>query len=94
MPPIQLSRRERASLSLILAHPRQAGEIPADHAEKFVNCHLAHRQALLLYITPLGHIELLRQRFRGLKAPRPQSRSPLLGLPVWLQITHQGGTQV
>jgi hypothetical protein len=77
MPPIQLSRRERASLHKILERPCQAGEIPADHQEKFVNCDLARKRVLLLYITPLGQIELLRQRFRGLKAPGPQLQPPL-----------------
>lgn len=71
MPLIRLSRRERASLHMILDRPRQAGEIPADHEEKFVNYALAHKRVLLLYITPLGHIELLRQRFRGMKLPAP-----------------------
>jgi hypothetical protein len=80
MPPIQLSRRERASLLKILDHPRQAGEIPADHEEKFINYDLARKRVLLLYITPLGQIEILRQRFRGLKAAGAQWR-PALGVP-------------
>ena len=77
MPLIQLSRRERASLHKILERPCQAGEIPADHEEKFVNYELARKQVLLLYITPRGQIEVLRQRFRDLKAPVPQLRRPL-----------------
>jgi len=94
MPPIQLSRRERASLHMILARPREAGEIPADHEEKFVNYDLARKQALLLYITPLGHIELLRQRFRGLKATGPSLWSPSLASPGWLQVANQVRTKV
>lgn len=67
MPPIQLSRSERASLSLLLEQPRQAGEIPSDHQEKFINYGLARKTVLLLHITPLGQMELLRQRFRGME---------------------------
>lgn len=89
MPPIQLSRRERASLHKILEHPRQAGEIPADHEEKFVNYDLARKRVLLLYITPLGQIELLRQRFRGLKAAVPQLRPALAAPPARPLLTSQ-----
>ena len=85
MPPIQLSRKERASLQKIFDRPCLAGEIPSDHEEKFINYELARKRVLLLYITPLGQIELLRQRFRGLRAPvsrpkayLPQHRHPLL----------------
>lgn len=67
MPPIKLSRSERASLQKIAERPRQAGEIPSDHEEKFINYELIRRHVLLLYITPLGQMELLRQRFRGMK---------------------------
>lgn len=63
MPPIQLSRRERASLYKILERPCQIGEIPADHQEKFLNYDLARKRVLLLFITPLGQIELLRHSF-------------------------------
>ncbi len=77
MPPIQLSRRERGSLQRILQYPRPIGEIPRDHEEKLVNYGLARKRVLLLYITPVGHIELLRQRFRGLRVPLPQFRLAL-----------------
>jgi hypothetical protein len=73
MPLIQLSRRERASLHKILDRPCEAGEIPADHEEKFVNYHLARKRVMLLYITPLGQLEFLRQRFRDLKTAAPES---------------------
>jgi hypothetical protein len=64
MPPIQLSRNERASLSKLLEHPRQADEIPPDHTEKLINYGLVRKTVFLLHITPLGQMELLRQRFR------------------------------
>ena len=38
------------------------------------------KQVLLLYITPLGQLELFRQRFRGLKTPGAELR-PALPLP-------------
>lgn len=69
MPPIKLSRSERASLQKIAERPRQAGEIPSDHEEKFINYELIRRHVLLHYITPLGQMELLRQRFRGIRIP-------------------------
>lgn len=75
MPPIQLSRSERASLSKILERPRMAGEIPADHEEKFINYELAQKQVLLLHITPLGQIEYLRQHFGEVKPALPRLAS-------------------
>ena len=54
-----------------------AGDVPSDHIEKFVNYGLARKQFLLLYITPLGQIELFRQRFQILQLPVPQFRSML-----------------
>lgn len=82
MPPIQLSRAERASLQKIFDRPRLAGEIPADHEEKFINYDLARKRVLLTCITPLGQIELMRHRFGGAKrkaaaryAPMPGGRS-------------------
>lgn len=69
MPPIKLSRSERTSLQKIAEKPRLAGEINADHEEKFINYELVRKHVLLLYITPLGQMELLRQRFRGMKIP-------------------------
>lgn len=85
MPPIQLSRSERASLAKFIERPRQPGEIPADHEEKFINYDLVRRTALLIQITPLGQVEFLRQRFRGMKPliapeePRLQRPQLLLG---------------
>jgi hypothetical protein len=69
MPPIQLSRSERVSLKRIVERPCQPGDIPSDHEEKFLNYGLVQRNVLLLYVTPLGQCELLRQRFRGMAFP-------------------------
>lgn len=77
MPPIQLSRSERSSLKKLFSRPRPIGDIPPDHQEKFVNYDLVRKCVLLLYITPLGQIELLRQRFRNLKPARVPEQ-PLL----------------
>ena len=87
MPPIQLSRSERASLNKILERPCMAGEIPADHEEKFINYDLAQKQVLLLYITPLGQIELFRQRFRGIKLPVPPHKNVISPMRKPLLIT-------
>jgi hypothetical protein len=82
MPPIQLSRCERASLSKFLERPLQPGEIPADHEEKFINYDLVRKRVLLMHITELGQMELLRQRFRGMRwlmpSEEPQPSRPLL----------------
>jgi hypothetical protein len=77
MPPIQLSRSERSSLRKLFDRPRQIGEIPSDHQEKFINYDLVCKRVLLLYITPLGQIELLRQRFRNIKPARPPKHTVL-----------------
>jgi hypothetical protein len=69
MPPIQLSRSERASLQRIVERSCQPGDIPADHEEKFLNYGLVRKHVLLLCATPLGQCELLRQRFRGMTFP-------------------------
>ncbi len=70
MPPIQLSRAERASLQRIVERPCQPGDIPSDHEEKFLNYGLVRRNVLLLHVTALGQCELLRQRFRGMPFPQ------------------------
>lgn len=75
MPPIQLSRSERSSLRKLFDHPRQISDIPRDHQEKFINYDLVRKRVLLLYITPLGQIELLRQRFRNIKPATPPGKS-------------------
>lgn len=64
MPAIQMSRGERYSLQKILKRPCLVTDIPPDHAEKLVNCGLVKRQVMLLHATPLGQIEILRQRFK------------------------------
>ena len=81
VPPIQLSRKERASLCRFLERPQQPGEIPADHEEKFINYDLVRKCVLLMHITPRGQIELLRQRFgnmRPLMASEPQNPKQFL----------------
>jgi hypothetical protein len=70
MPPIQLSRSERASLRRIVERPCQPGDLPSDHEEKFLNYGLVRRNVLLLQVTPLGQCEWLRQRFRGMVFPQ------------------------
>lgn len=93
MPPIQLSRSERSSLRRLFDRPRSLGEIPADHQEKFINYDLVHKRVLLLYITPLGQIELLRQRFRDIKPAEPRQQSflpPIRRTPLLTSRFHGG----
>jgi hypothetical protein len=61
-----MSRSERQSLAKIIERPRPVTDIPADHAAKLINHGLIKKEVLLLHATPLGQVELLRQRFRGL----------------------------
>jgi hypothetical protein len=89
MPPIQLTRRERASLRKLQRRPRQLGEIPPDHQEKLANYGLVRKQVLLIYITPLGQLELLRQRFRDIRPPEPPSRTLLPPFRSRLLLTSQ-----
>jgi hypothetical protein len=65
MPAIQMSRGERFSLEKIIKRPCLSTDIPSEHAEKLLNCGLVRRQVMLLHATPLGQLEILRQRFRG-----------------------------
>ncbi len=76
MPPIQLSRAERSSLQRIISQPCHPGDIPVDHQEKFINYGLVRKHVLLLYATPLGQCEFLRQRFRGMPFPQQLSDLP------------------
>jgi hypothetical protein len=64
MPAIQMSRGERFSLEKIIKRPCLVTDIPSDHAEKLLNYGLVKRQVMLLHATPLGQVEILRQRFR------------------------------
>ncbi len=64
MPVIQLSRGERFSLKKIIKRPCLSTDIPSEHAEKLENYGLVKRQVMLLHVTPLGQIEMLRQRFK------------------------------
>jgi hypothetical protein len=87
MPPIQLTRHERASLRKLQTRPRQIGEIPTEHQEKLANYGLVRKQVLLIYITPLGQLELLRQRFRDIKPAEPPRRTLLPPVRPSLQLT-------
>lgn len=89
MPPIQLSRSERTSLSKILERPRMAGEIPADHEEKFINYDLAQKQVLLLHITPLGQIAYLRQHFGEVRPAVPSHKNLLPPMRKRLLLTNR-----
>jgi hypothetical protein len=64
MPAIQMSRGERFSLEKIIKRPCLSTDIPSEHAEKLLNYGLVKRQVMLLHATPLGQLEILRQRFR------------------------------
>ncbi len=63
MPALQMSRGERFSLEKIIKRPCLATDIPSDHAEKLLNYGLVKRHVMLLHATPLGQLEILRQRF-------------------------------
>jgi len=64
MPALPISRGERLSLEKIIKRPCLSTDIPPEHAEKLLNYGLVKRQVMLLHATPLGQIEILRQRFR------------------------------
>lgn len=68
MPPIRMTREERASLGRLVESSLELHEIPKNHIEKFINHGLAVRQALLFKVTTKGQLEFLRQRFRNLPA--------------------------
>jgi hypothetical protein len=63
MSTVQLSRNERSSLEKIIKRPCLVTDIPPEHAEKFLIFGLVKREVMLLHATPLGQLELLRQRF-------------------------------
>jgi len=64
MPAIQMSRGERFSLEKIIKRPCLSTDVPLEHAGKLLNYGLVKRQVMLLHATPLGQLEILRQRFR------------------------------
>lgn len=61
MPAIRMSRQERHSLAKVVERPCLVTEIPAEHAEKFINHGLIKREVMLLHVTPRGQVEYLRQ---------------------------------
>ncbi len=65
MPAIQMSRSERSSLEKIIRRPCLVGDVPPEHAEKFLNYGLVKKQVMLLHATQKGQLEILRQRFKG-----------------------------
>jgi hypothetical protein len=66
-----MSRGERASLEKIVKRPCLAADIPGEHTEKLLNYGLVKREVMLLHATPLGQVEILRQRFGGLDYGMP-----------------------
>ncbi len=69
MPAIQMSRGEKVSLEKIIRRPCLVTDVPLEHIEKFVNYGLIKRDVMLLHATPLGQVEILRQRFKDLNGP-------------------------
>lgn len=75
MPPILMTRQERATLARLAASPAPINEVPQDQVEKFVNHGLALRDAFRLRITTKGQLELFRQRFRRMPTRRKVTAS-------------------
>jgi len=77
MPALPMSRGERFSLQKIIKRPCLSTDIPPEHAEKLLNYGLVRRQVMLLHATPLGQVEMLRQRFRrdDFAFPAPMRRA-------------------
>jgi hypothetical protein len=74
MPLPHMSRRELASLDMMVQIHCLVTDIPHEHVEKFLDCGFARRDVMTLRITELGQIELLRQHFRGVKPDRRAAR--------------------
>lgn len=70
MPPIHMTREERASLAKIAEGPAPVTDLPPDHAEKFLNHGLVVRDVLRYFITTKGQLELFRQRYRNMATRR------------------------
>lgn len=66
-----------------------AGEIPADHEEKFINYDLAQKQVLLLHITALGQIAFLRQHFGEVRPATPSYKTALPPMRKRLLLTNR-----
>ena len=80
MPPILMTRQERATLARLAARPSSINEVPPEHREKLVTHGLVVRDALRFRITTKGQLELFRQRFRDMALRRraPLSESELV----------------
>lgn len=68
MPPIMMTRPERAALRMLARGALPASDMPQQHARKLVKHGLAAQEALWLTITAKGQLELLRQRYRNMTA--------------------------
>lgn len=64
MPPILMTRPERAALNRLARAPAPVADVKPQYADKLVHHGLAIYQALRLTITPKGQLEILRQRYR------------------------------
>lgn len=70
MPPIHMSRQERATLARLAESPVPLSEVPPGHMEKFISHGLAVRDVFRFKITTKGQLELYRQRFRNMTTRR------------------------
>jgi hypothetical protein len=70
MPAIPMNDEERESLFRLSLNAAPPGEIPPDHASRFVALGLAVRETLRLRITLRGQVEILRQNFRKMPLSR------------------------
>lgn len=69
MVPMKLTFSERASLRRFVKHDGTCyqEQIRASHAERFLNAGLITRTPMRYHLTTRGQVELLRQRFRGVR---------------------------
>lgn len=70
MPPIHMTREERAVLVRLAESPLPVHDLPRACAEKFLNHGLVQREFLRYRITVKGQLEMFRQRFRNLATRR------------------------
>lgn len=69
MPPIDMTARERATLTRLARTAAPVTDIPCEDGDKLVSQGLAVRDSFRLQITAKGQLELLRQRYRGMPPP-------------------------
>lgn len=75
MPPIRMTRDERAALSRLAQQPSPPNGFSTNHQRRLISSGLAIREGANLRITTKGRLELLRQRFRSLDRPASTSMS-------------------